>query len=184
MTINERVKGIRTALGLSQAEMGNALLITQAAVSAIERGANKVTGANVTRICAEFGVNEEWLRNGNGEMFDGDTDERTIDEMLANGLIDKHTAATFRNFLTLTEEQQEVIARAVEATVKMNEMQGIVPQCADNEAESAQKRAEPAEPVRIAVPRKPPIAPSAPAGECPCPTPAAPTAVQWTSAAD
>lgn len=67
--MNERVKEIRKYLGLTQDEFGEKLGIKKSAVSKIEKCENGVTDQMFKSICREFNVNEEWLRDGVGEMF-------------------------------------------------------------------------------------------------------------------
>lgn len=67
--MNERVKELRKFLGLSGEKFGERLGITRGAVSNIENSSRNVTEQLIKSICREFQVNEEWLRNGTGEMF-------------------------------------------------------------------------------------------------------------------
>lgn len=67
--MNERVKELRTVLGLSAEKFGARVGVTRSAISRIENGTVNVTGQMIISICREFNVNEEWLRNGSGEMF-------------------------------------------------------------------------------------------------------------------
>ncbi len=67
--MNDRVKEIRKTLNLSMEAFGARIGITRSAISRIENHVVNVTNQNVTAICREFGVSEEWLRNGTGEMF-------------------------------------------------------------------------------------------------------------------
>ena len=67
--MNERVKELRKYLGLTQDEFGEKLGIKKSAVSKIEKSENGVTDQMFKSICREFNVNEEWLRDGVGEMF-------------------------------------------------------------------------------------------------------------------
>lgn len=67
--MNERVKELRKFLGLSGEKFGEKLGITRGAISNIENGSRNVTEQVVKSICREFGVNEKWLRTGEGEMF-------------------------------------------------------------------------------------------------------------------
>ncbi|MDD7543010.1 MAG: helix-turn-helix transcriptional regulator [Peptoniphilaceae bacterium] len=78
--MNERVKEIRQALELSGAKFGEALGVSRMAISLIETGKNNLTEAMLLAICREYGVNENWLRTGEGEMFRS-TDELSLDEM-------------------------------------------------------------------------------------------------------
>lgn len=68
-TMNDRVKELRAALGLSAEKFGARVGVTRSAVSRIENGVVNVTEQMQKSICREFNVNEEWLRNGTGEMF-------------------------------------------------------------------------------------------------------------------
>ena len=77
--MNERVREIRTHLNMSQEEFGMRIGIKKSAVSKLENGSNQPSDQTAMLICREFGVNEDWLRTGNGEMFD----IRTEDEELA-----------------------------------------------------------------------------------------------------
>ena len=67
--MNERLKIIRLKLKLTQDDFAKKIGIKQAAISAIEKGIRNVTDRIINDICREFNVNEEWLRNGTGEMF-------------------------------------------------------------------------------------------------------------------
>lgn len=68
--MKERLKELRIALGISQAELGERIGVSRAAISRLEGGSNNFTNQMVTSICREFGVNEEWLRTGSGDMFE------------------------------------------------------------------------------------------------------------------
>lgn len=67
--MNERFKNLRIELNFSQEYIGNKLGVTKSTISRLEKGINKFTERMITSICREFNVNEEWLRNGTGEMF-------------------------------------------------------------------------------------------------------------------
>lgn len=69
MTIGERVRVLRKAIGMTTTEFGDKIGITNAAVSMMERNKNGMSERNVRAIVERFGANEEWLRTGEGEMF-------------------------------------------------------------------------------------------------------------------
>lgn len=77
--MNERVRELRAALGLSTEKFGARVGVTRSAISRIETGVVNVTEQMQKSICREFNVNEDWLRNGTGEMFN----EMSSDEELA-----------------------------------------------------------------------------------------------------
>lgn len=80
--MKERLKLIRKTLKLSQEEFGNKIGIkSKAHISSLEIGKRSITDRIVSDICREFNVNEEWLRNGIGEMF-VEPDTFSLDEYL------------------------------------------------------------------------------------------------------
>lgn len=75
LTCGERVKEIRKTLGLTLEKFGEPLGVTKVAISNIEKGNRNVTEQMLKAICREYSVNEDWLKNGVGEMFRKPSDE-------------------------------------------------------------------------------------------------------------
>ena len=70
MTENERIKELRkNYLHLTLAEFGERIGVRHSAISNIENGIRNVTDQMRTSICREYGVREEWLREGTGDIF-------------------------------------------------------------------------------------------------------------------
>ncbi len=69
MNCGDRVKQVRKNKGLTLEKFGERVGVTKQTVSRIENGVNALTEQMLLSICREFGVNEDWLRNGNGDMF-------------------------------------------------------------------------------------------------------------------
>lgn len=67
--MNERLKELRKTLKLTQQEFADKLNIKRGAIANYEIGRNEPIDAVISLICREFNVNEEWLRNGTGDMF-------------------------------------------------------------------------------------------------------------------
>lgn len=67
--MTERLKQIRKALDMTQQEFADKLGTTRDNIGGYETGRRNPSAAVVSLICREFNVNEEWLRNGEGEMF-------------------------------------------------------------------------------------------------------------------
>lgn len=68
-TINSRVKAVRKAKRMSQAEFGEAIGLKQGAISRIEQDGVPITEQNIAIICKTFRLRREWLETGEGEMF-------------------------------------------------------------------------------------------------------------------
>ena len=72
--MNERLKQLQKKLGLTQTEFGEFLTMSQNHITRIEKGERELTDKNIKLICTinwpnNKQVNENWLRNGSGEMF-------------------------------------------------------------------------------------------------------------------
>lgn len=65
--MNERIKRLRLELGLTQAQFGEKIKLSQNFVWMIEKGTRAPSDRTISDICREFGVNEAWLRTGVGE---------------------------------------------------------------------------------------------------------------------
>lgn len=66
MTQGERVKSVRKKRELTLEKFGERLGVTKTAISRIEKGDRSLTEQMFKSICREFGVNEVWLRTGEG----------------------------------------------------------------------------------------------------------------------
>ena len=66
--MNERIKQIRKIFGLSQEAFGHRIEISKTSVSRLESGINNPSKQTIKLICREYGINEIWLRTGEGEM--------------------------------------------------------------------------------------------------------------------
>lgn len=64
--MKERIKKIRTKYQLNQEDFGKKIGIGKTSVSKLESGENNPSEQTILLICKEFGINEIWLRTGEG----------------------------------------------------------------------------------------------------------------------
>lgn len=69
MTAQDRLKIARTQLGLNQTEFAKSLGITQTSLSMLESGKRPLQDRHIKVVCKTYGINENWLAYGTGEMF-------------------------------------------------------------------------------------------------------------------
>ena len=69
ISVNERIKQLRSVLKISQKEFSKKIYIAQSTYGEIETGVRKVNDRILQLICSQFNVNKDWLKNGKGEMF-------------------------------------------------------------------------------------------------------------------
>ena len=109
--MNTRLKELRKELKLTQAEFGEKLGITAAAISDIEKGRRNLTDRNINLICEKFYVSEEWLREGIGDIFipqlPEDEFSRLISEIEEGN--DDQLKTTIKMFVQLDEKGRKIV---------------------------------------------------------------------------
>lgn len=67
--MNTRIKKIRQSLNLLQKDFAKQIGLKQSSFCDIENGKAPITERTIISICSKFNVNEDWLKNGQGNMF-------------------------------------------------------------------------------------------------------------------
>ena len=78
MSINQRIKQVRQTVGLPQTKFAERIAISISYIAEIELGKKNVNNRIIRLISAEFGVDEHWLKTGEGSMFDDQADTKAI----------------------------------------------------------------------------------------------------------
>lgn len=68
MELHDRLQEVLRLKGIKQAGLARTLNLSNASVSKICNGKSKPSAQSITLICERFGIREEWLRTGKGEM--------------------------------------------------------------------------------------------------------------------
>ena len=74
MTVYERIKEVRTAVGLSQAKFARRIAVSSSYVAEMELNKKPISERIIKLISIEFNVNIDWLRTGESSMFNTDVD--------------------------------------------------------------------------------------------------------------
>ena len=82
--MNKRIRELRETLKKSQDEFAKELELSRNYISLVENGQRNLSSQSIKLLCSIHNVNEEWLRNGTGEMFIQKTKDEEISEMLAD----------------------------------------------------------------------------------------------------
>jgi transcriptional regulator with XRE-family HTH domain len=69
MSISKRIKHLRQTLNMSQVEFAKAIYISNGYIAELECEHRRVNERIIHLISLTFGVNEKWLKTGEGEMF-------------------------------------------------------------------------------------------------------------------
>ena len=73
--MKDRIKKIRKDHKLTQVKFGEIIGVKGNTVTGYETGLRNPTDSVLLSICREFGVNEYWLRTGDGDMYKEPDDE-------------------------------------------------------------------------------------------------------------
>nr|DAM49378.1 MAG TPA: helix-turn-helix domain protein [Caudoviricetes sp.] len=124
--MNERLKELRKSLKMNQAEFAKALGVGQSSLAMIETNRRPLTNKNIKLICAEFDVNEEWLRTGKGEMFVIQSDEEELAAFFGDILND---GSSFKKrfisaLAALDTEDWEVIEKFINSIIAEKKERG------------------------------------------------------------
>ena len=100
--MNNRIREVREHFKLTQTEFGERLGVSRDVIGNIEYNRLKNPKQKepiIKLICSTFGVNEIWLRSGEGEMFQAMTEDEELAAYLGDVMQDE--TASFRHRLTL-----------------------------------------------------------------------------------
>lgn len=95
--MKDRIKDLRKALNMNQTDFGVRLGLKQSTVTGYETGIRTPSDAVITSICREFNVNELWLRQGVGEMFQAKTREEEFDALISQLWRDDPGSESFKS---------------------------------------------------------------------------------------
>ena len=82
--MEDRIKKIRKYVGLKQSEFAERIGVKAATITSYETGLRVPSDAVIISICREFGVREEWLRTGEGDMLLPVSEDDELVQALAN----------------------------------------------------------------------------------------------------
>ena len=113
MNIGERIKLLRKALCLTQVEFAQRIGLKGTAIGLYESGNRTVTERSIVTICKTFNVNENWLRDGTGEMYNDSEGKLTQDFSL-----DDLGQAIIKGYSQLNNFEKAAIGKYIKAVAK------------------------------------------------------------------
>lgn len=111
--VGTRIAKVIKSTGLTQVDFAKRVNLSQGHISGITRGTQRPSDRTISDICREFGVNEVWLRTGQGEMAQAMTRKERIASFVGEALQDE--SDSYRLLLidalaALTPKEWEVLA--------------------------------------------------------------------------
>ena len=98
--MNERIKETRKRAALTQEAFADRLGLTRNFIAQVEMGVKEPSDRTIRDICREFGVNEQWLREGTGDPYPAKSREAELGEYMQSLFLD--SPESFRSALLTT----------------------------------------------------------------------------------
>ena len=125
--LNDRIKEVIKAKGMKKTAFAERLNVSQAFVSQLCSGASQPSDRTISDICREFNVSEQWLRTGDGDMFQPKSRNEELMEFattVAEGDSGSIQAQLLAVMARLTDEQWEVLAQVAREFVEETKKAG------------------------------------------------------------
>lgn len=124
MSIGNRLKQLRKELGLTQEAFASRIGSVQNTITGYENDRRNPSAPVISLICREFNVNEEWLREGKGEMFVETSEDEQIAEFVGRTLSGQ--SETFRRRLilalsALNDDEWDLLEQILDKMTKKKE---------------------------------------------------------------
>lgn len=108
MKVHERIRYLRKeVLKLSQEEFAKKINVSRSNLGNLEINKINVTERVINDICREFRINEEWLLNGNGEIFKADS-QNYIEELVKQYSLNNKDKEILEAYVNMNEENRNL----------------------------------------------------------------------------
>lgn len=108
--MHERIKEIRKYLNLTQQGFADKLGVARNNIAGYETGKRSPSDAVISLICTKFGVNEDWLRTGAGDMFLPDPDNE-LDAFARKYNVTGLERVFLEKYLRLKQSERDAVVR-------------------------------------------------------------------------
>ena len=106
--MNERIRQVRELLEMSQESFATSINLKRNSLSLIELGKRNPSDRTIADICEKHNVNEEWIRNGVGEIFNSDS-YGPLKALVAKYDLSDADLVLVEKFLKLNKAQRDAV---------------------------------------------------------------------------
>ncbi|MCM1223810.1 MAG: helix-turn-helix domain-containing protein [Lachnospiraceae bacterium] len=127
--MKDRIRKLRKELDLTQSEFASKIGTSANVLTNYETGRRNPSSSVINNICKTFNINEEWLRDGTGEMFKA-SPSSVLDALAEEYGLSNAAYVMVEKFVSLKPEAQETIfnyVREVAAAFQSGEISPAAP---------------------------------------------------------
>jgi len=124
LSLGERIRKVRRTLDLTQEAFCNRIGLKRNSISLVESNKRNISDQAILSICREFNVNEEWIRNGVGEMFKA-TASDVLEQLAYKYHLSEADCVMVEKFVNMRPEARKML---------LNYMQEVSNALADNDS--------------------------------------------------
>ena len=118
MNIGERIKALRTNKGLTQEEFAQAVSVVRSHISLVEAGKREPSELMIKSIISAFpDISAQWLRTGEGDMYQPQSDKDQIVAMLGDLELPEITERFAVAYTSLSEQEQHIVNNYIRSVI-------------------------------------------------------------------
>ena len=119
--LGSRLKELRIRLKLSQEEFGKKVGLSKSAICLYEQGKMTPSKSTLKLICTEYMINQDWIENGDGDIFIKDIPDKELKEAIET-IVSAENApkkAIITKVLKMSDKEIELINGSIEYLINM-----------------------------------------------------------------
>ena len=118
MNIGERIKALRTNKELTQEEFAQAVSVVRSHISLVEAGKREPSELMIKSIISAFpDISAQWLRTGEGDMYQPQSDKDQIMSMLGDLELPEITERFAVAYTSLSEQEQHIVNNYIRSVI-------------------------------------------------------------------
>jgi transcriptional regulator with XRE-family HTH domain len=125
-----RFASIREKMGVKQAEFAEVIGVSRPTVAGLEKGHSNITERNIKAVCQAYNISEEWLKTGQGSMFNPPSGQSELKNEEERELI--------RMFRILTADTKRMVVEIVRKFTGTSEIEDASADKADGNSDNGQ----------------------------------------------
>lgn len=123
MDIHERIKEVRVESKLTLEKFGEKIGMAKSSISRLEKGERSVAERTLKLIGSEFGINEEWLKTGQGKKYKATFDDEELMNIVTEACRNdnEEVKRAIKTIAKLNDEQLDILLQFMEILQKTSQ---------------------------------------------------------------